>query len=217
MGNEYADKTYHKWQQWLEIIYKEIQLLSIYNNVFWEVQKIVKKNTNIQKPSSFYDFMARSYIAFSAMSIRRLVKIDKNGVSLARLLSEMVRHPKTITKDRFAIPYMGTVVEDHIDRDFRKYADRAGQYFDPHIAEKDLKALKRCASKIEAFADKRIAHHDKKPPRNLPCFKDIDKCLKTLEALLKKYSLLFTATAITNVLPVYQYDWKAIFRERWIN
>lgn len=35
-------------------------------------------------------------------------------------------------------------------------------------------------------------------------------------SLIKKCFLLFRAVGLVSVLPTWQYDWKAVFREAWI-
>ena len=45
---------------------------------------------------------------------------------------------------------------------------------------------------------------------------ELDDCLDCLEKLLKKYLLLFTAEAHLYIVPIWQYDWKEIFRRPWI-
>jgi len=76
-----------------------------------------------------------------------------------------------------------------------------------------LENLKVKARKCEKYADQRIAHFDKGVIKNVPTFKDLDDCIDFLEGLTKMCYRLFHAVSLTSILPVYQYDWKAIFRE----
>jgi hypothetical protein len=227
-GNGFEQTTYEKWQKWFDIIYEEIQALSIYRDVYREVQKLIKANPKIQKPSSFYDFLDIAYTAFAAMSIRRQIKIKNDSISFARLLSDMKKHPEIMSRDRFVALYKATsdkdcgveVLQKHLEnrplKTFRKYSDSSGSQFNPEIADHDLQGLKATAEKIEKFADKRIAHYDKSMQKTPATFKDLDDSVDFLENLLKKYCLLFRAESLLNYPGTYQYDWKEIFRYPWI-
>ncbi|MDD5593680.1 MAG: hypothetical protein PHG97_02920 [Candidatus Margulisbacteria bacterium] len=220
--------TYVKWQQWFDIIYKEIQELLVYRNVFMEVKNIIKANPKIQESSSFYDFLDIAYIAFATMSVRRQIKNDKDSISFARLLSEMQRHPKIMSKERFAamykmssdegrgVPALRKHLENRVQKAFRKYSDESRNYFNPKIADRDLQYLRMTVKKIEDFADRRIAHCDKRSRKTLASYKNLDDSIDFLENLVRKYYLLFHADALISVLPFYQYDWKQIFKHPWI-
>jgi hypothetical protein len=90
-------------------------------------------------------------------------------------------------------------------------------YLDPTGVKKDLEDLKAKAQTITKFANKRFAHFDKEGPKSIPTYQDVDDCLEFLEQLLKKYWKLIHGAQCESVLPVWQYDWKEIFREPWIN
>lgn len=211
------DKTFNKWTQWLDIIYKEITSLSVNRHIFWEVQEIIKTNKNIQKPSSFYEFLGSAYGSLTVMGIRRQVKIDKQSISFARLLDQIAKTPSVISRQRFVALY-GTdpTMIEFGEKDFKKFVDRTGRHIDSSIVIYDLARLQTKASKCEKFADMRVAHFDKRALKNPPTFKDIDECIDYLEELLKKYTLIFRATCLTSVLPTWQYDWKEIFLYPWI-
>jgi hypothetical protein len=50
----------------------------------------------------------------------------------------------------------------------------------------------------------------------MPTFQELDTVLDLLEELLKEYVLLLEGKGLTDVLPVWQYDWKRPFRVAWI-
>ena len=72
------------------------------------------------------------------------------------------------------------------------------------------------AKRIEAFADKHIAHDDIKKLDELPTFEDADECLKTFDRLAVKYYQLFHGSAMLTLMPTYQSDWMEIFRALWL-
>jgi hypothetical protein len=60
-----------------------------------------------------------------------------------------------------------------------------------------------------------IAHHDVTKPKKLPTFGEVEKVISYLEELIQHYSQLLEATYVAMDLN-FQYDWRAIFRVRWI-
>jgi hypothetical protein len=72
------------------------------------------------------------------------------------------------------------------------------------------------AASVEHFADRRVAHLDKRGLTRLATVADVDECVSLLEALFVKYYGLFTARGLVSVTPVFQYDWTAVFQEPWL-
>lgn len=210
------DDRFDKWNKWLDVIYSEITTLSVNRNIFWEVQDIIKNNPKIQKPSSFYEFLGGVYVTSALIGVRRQVKIDKNSISFARLLKEICDIPQVLSRTRFVSLYKGSTAEQFADRDFDKFAGKAGSHVDPDLVNFDLEKLKKKAKECEKYADRRVAHFDRRAIKNIPTFADLDDYIDFLEELIRKYYLLFRATSLVSILPVYQYDWKAIFREPWL-
>lgn len=211
MGDRYS-----KWNRWMDIIYVEITELVIHQDIFWQVQDLIKNNPKLQRPSAFYKFMGRTYSAFALMSIRRQVKVNDDSISFARLLSEICDNPKELSRERYVALYKGAFALERANKDFNKFSKPGCEHIDPVLVKRDLDKLRAQAKKCETFADKTVAHLDKSKPKQIPVFKDLDNSIELLCALLKKYWLLFRAESLLSILPTYQYDWKAVFREPWI-
>ena len=207
---------FNKWNKWLDVIYLEIRSLSVNRNIFWEVQNIIKNNPKIQKPSSFYEFLGSTYVISALIGIRRQIKIDKDSISFAKLLKEICDTPEILSRNRFVALYKVSAVEHLANKHFDKFAGKVGSHVDPDLIRLKLKNLKVKARKCEKYADQRVAHFDKGVIKNVPTFKDLDDCIDFLEELMKMCYRLFRAVSLTSILPVYQYDWKAIFREPWL-
>jgi hypothetical protein len=92
----------------------------------------------------------------------------------------------------------------------------AANHVSLEMVSDDLQTLKSVAEKIEGFADKRIAHHDRKPPSDLPTFGEADECLKKMDELAVKYIRLFRGQALSSLMPTIEYDWTEIFRVPWL-
>ena len=223
------DDRFNKWNKWIDVILSEITKLSIDRHIFWEVQDIINNNPKIQKPSSFYDFLRNIYGVSAVMGVRKQVKIDKDSISFAKLLREICDNPEILSRTRYFAHYkgnsveeiakrLGTTVEKYRSQDFDQFAGKAGDHVDPELIKMDLGELKSKAQKCEKYADRRVAHFDKRAMSNIPTFADLDNCIDFLEILMKKYYFLFRVSSLASILPVSQnkYDWKIIFKEVWL-
>ena len=81
--------------------------------------------------------------------------------------------------------------------------------------EKDILELKNISEKIEEFADKRIAHLDKRELDVLPTFGDLHDCMDKMKDLVKKYLLKINGVGYIDIEPAMQYDFEEIFTKPW--
>ena len=217
------EQRFARWRDWLKIIRKDVQGLVISRHIFWEVQKIIKDNPLVQKPSSFYQWLGAAYCTQISMGIRRQLDTDTRSVSLHRLLCEIKKAPYVLSRERFQSIYKpnpaiftACQAAELANKCFDKYA---GQNVD-HLPVKkvgcDLRDLCNQSRKVERAATKKVAHLDEKPPTELPSFGELDACLDLLEQLVLRYQMVFEASAPASLLPTWQYDWMAIFYEPWI-
>ncbi|MGI9558957.1 MAG: hypothetical protein ACR2NQ_04765 [Thermodesulfobacteriota bacterium] len=209
------DQKLKKWIQWLETIHGEIRELRMAQEIFSSVQELVKKNKNIQKPSSFYAYLQNTYVSYVLMGIRRQVKNDQSSISFVRLLTEMSKEPSVLHRTYFRQLYEGHTADSE-NEDFDRFCDQPGA---PHISsslvEEDMRKLEKTSRSCEKFADKRIAHLDQQKPTSLVTMEDVDDVISILDRLYVKYHLLFHAVSIETVKPTYQYDWMEIFDHPW--
>lgn len=210
------DNRLEKWVRWLKIVHDDIRQLLVNQSIFWEVQKMIKANSDLHKPSSFYRYLGDTYVAYATIGIRRQIKGSKQSISFARLLHELSETPSVLSRKYYTSLYNGSAVEDLADRDFDKFCGPNQSHISQDMVRADLTELVRVASIVEEFADKRIAHHDKTPPKVLPKFHEVDDCLGLLDKLYVKYHLAFHASSMPTVRPVYQYDWQEIFEVPWL-
>ena len=106
-------------------------------------------------------------------------------------------------------------MKDHADYDFDKYSGKNPSYISPTLVKEDIKKLKKITLKCEDFADRRIAHRDKRDPSHVLKFGDVNSCVDFLDELYCRYHLIFHAESSNSLTPTYQYDWKAIFDFPW--
>ena len=214
------DQQLKKWIKWLAEIRPEIERLVINRDVFWEVQKIIKTNVKLHKPSSFYSFLGRTYVAYASMGIRRQLKIDRKSISLSRLLTEMARRSDLLSRAYYTglyrNIYSNPVILAQADRHFDALAGNGNAHISTDSIQKDIELLANAGKKVEEYADRRIAHFDKRKPTSIPRFSELDKAIDILDALYVKYHLICHAEKFATLMPVYQYDWKQIFYVPWL-
>lgn len=218
-----------KWIEWMEKIQVDIAPLLSDVKVFWEVQDIIRQNPHIQKPSYFYHYLERSYVSHASAGVRRQIRPQKDSISFVGLLKDIAENPNELSFSyylstrnsesdfqcfqRSGIPFS---YREMIEEEFKRYADPNCEHVCPKMVNSDLKKLKEAAKSWMDFADKRIAHWDKREPKSVPTYPQLDNCLKLLDETYVKYYLLLYADSTQTLDATFQYDWKAIFREPWL-
>lgn len=210
------DPKLTKWLRWFEIIKGDVQDLVVAKHTFHEVQDMIRDNPRLHQHSSFYDYFSRTYISHVVIGVRRQIKCNDQSISMARLFEEMIATPQAFPRSYYTAKYKGSVVENFADCDFDRFAVPGASHIDPSLVASDLHRLRDASTRCEDFADKRVAHRDKREPKELPTFNEVDACIDLLDKLYVKYFRLFKASAMHTLLPTWQYDWKAIFRVPWL-
>lgn len=213
----YEEDTIKKWCAWLGNVRNQVSYLLHYKEIFDETQEIIKKNPSIQKPSAFYDFLGKGYVALILTGIRRQTKSDSDSISLIDLLYQIKKDAHIVTRKRFVALFTNLAIAGFTaDKDFDRFSVPGQPHIDPNLVEKDINALKDAVRTLEDYIDKRLVHTDRRKPKSIPTFKDVDNALKSLDDLIKRYTLLLTAASWMTLKPTIQYNWKVIFKEKWI-
>ena len=229
-----------KWLKWMETIHDEILALVPDANIFWEVQDIIRENPRIQKPSAFYGYLARTYLSHALAGLCRQTELQKDSISFVRLLDEIAKNPEELSRSYFnsrhphsngpdldqvggKAPLEAVGIADSSQLkaiikmdDFDQYADASGAYVCPQMVENDRARLESVVKTHGEYANKRIAHSDKREPKVIPTFGELDDCIKLLDQTYVKYHFLFYAESMDTLMPAYQYEWKSIFCEPWL-
>ena len=229
-----------KWLKWMETIHDEILALVRDASIFWEVQDMIRENPRIQKPSAFYSYLARTYLSHALAGLRRQTELQKDSISFVRLLTEIAEHPEELSRNYFkscqpssngpdldqvvgkaTLEAVGITDSSQLKTiikmdDFDQYADTSGAYVCPQMVKEDRARLESVVKTHREYADKRIAHWDKREPKVIPTFEELDDCIKLLDQMYVKYHFLFHAESIDTLMPTYQYEWKNIFCEPWL-
>lgn len=227
------EERFQEWQQQIDEIWLQVADLHVLRHVYQTIWQIVQSNPRLQKtPNLFWWWLNHAYISAILMGLRRLGDKMEGALSLYRLLEDIRKHPNLLSRERYhkfyeglreQIRSAGGITEEeaevimqslNIDKKFDELGGRGKPHIDPKAVEEDLKQLEEALKKVREWADKRIAHWDKKPPEKLPTHVDIDKCLELIGELMRKYYGLIKGGYIA-IMPTIDYDWTEIFNFAW--
>jgi hypothetical protein len=235
-------QRFEQWEKWLDAIYKDVQNLVIGRYVYEQVRKVIQNNPRLHQPSSFYDMIGMTFSAWAAMAVRR--QQEAYSVSLGRLLGAVRQYPQVLSRKRFVDRYAAKMlagfagydpepddpepfshagayvpsraqVERFANETFDTLVGIGASHVDPGQVGKELEELRAKAEKLADFASKKIAHIVDKPTA-IPTLPELDDCIGAFEKTVLRYEMLFRASAPSEMLPTWQYDWMAIFREPWL-
>ena len=207
------DERFEKWGEWILVIHEDVENAILNRHIRQEVAAIINANPRIQRPSAFYEWMAAIYSDSGLMAVRRQLDRDKQSISLARLLGEIVANPHVLSRERFISRYPPEFQKGAHDT-FDRYVASGANHINPAIVQTELDNLYKKTQDVERCGTKRVAHFDRKGPKNIPTFQELDDALEFIHELRVKY--FFLLRAVTYREPVWLYDWKKIFREPWM-
>jgi hypothetical protein len=175
-----------KWKRWIDLICHDCGNVMLSRDMFLDLHGMIKKNPKMQQSDYFHEYMRDTYIAHAAMMLRKHAKIDKDSISLAGLARDILN-----SKEK-----NGLSVGD----DFEAITDHFTQ----------------CVKKVEAFADRVIAHRDRRAPSYTPTYNEVDEAIEAMDRLSIQCSLAIGADYGDTCKPTVQYGWLLIFREMGI-
>ena len=110
----------------LDIIKENVTEAIINQQIFWEVQDIIRHNPQLRNTSSaFYQWMGSTFVHSSALSVRRQVDRDAKSVSLLRFLTQVRECPDLISRNYHRSLY---------DRYAKELADELARLtYDKHV------------------------------------------------------------------------------------
>jgi hypothetical protein len=206
--------------EWLEIIQKDLQVLLHNQHIFRELQKIAEKNPRFAESSGlFTQWMAWNFAQATAVGIRRFAKYnekDKDSVSLLRFLNEVKKHPDLITRQTHLALYQGKGAYPHMGHSvFDEVAGEGNDRLPTSLIDGQIDDLKKSVHDVEKYADRRVAHYDRRDPK-IPTFGDLSDAMASMETIVILYRLLLTGQSMSQLLPTIQGEWMSIFQFPWV-
>lgn len=169
--------------------------------------------------NAFYDFIKTGYISHIVLGICRQIDRNEKALSLTNLLNRIFNNVEKVTKDWYAAQYNNSpILTEETGRVHFKESFGDLNFIDPAIVGADIGKLIFYTKEIKKYRDKRIAHVDKGVvtfDKDFS-FATLDKAIKIIEELGKKYYLLLYQAGYGSLLPVDHTDYKDVFYEPWI-
>ncbi len=207
-------ETLANMDQWLEKIKEEVRALTVNEYIFWEIQKIIRRNKQLKVPSAFYGWMGRMYVAGMSVGIRRQLDSDTRSESLLRFLKCLKGNPSLISRKHYRSLYPQEQ-KAYADPDYDRVVGKRRKQPLVSQIDRQIETLRRRSAGIVRYVNRKIAHMDATPPSSVPKFGDVGKTVRYLEKLIQQYVQLFRATHLDMSVNIV-YDWLAIFRIPWI-
>lgn len=155
--------------------------------MFLDLHGMIRKNPGMQHADYFHEYMTDTYVAHVTMMLRKHIKTDPNSISLTSLAKDLLANTNHVA---WPSPV------DNVQALLKKFIERAG--------------------KVESFADRVIAHRDRRSPSHTPTYNEIEDAISAMDELCVKCSLIVGGDYHATCKPTVQYGWLRIFREMGI-
>jgi hypothetical protein len=210
------------WNRWAAAIEQvKVDLQSTINDraVYQGFNEVVRENEDWIRQHQgllFYDFVVRSYVARVALGVRRQVRVKDDAISLVRIMSQMRDCAAQLTLDFYLERFPRNPDYDVPWQEWTfKQISEDGRVASTTIIDAHIGELKRLTTEIEAFADKTLAHRDKKGYSGKVTFNDLDAAVDALDDIACKYISVLTGKGYSSLQATIVFDWKRIFRVPW--
>jgi hypothetical protein len=207
------EQTREKWSEWLAQIRQEVYDLHLNHHVFHRVRRFGLENPAFREKAAlgtnvFWVFLHHVFTHYAAMAVRRQCEIDKQVVSLGRLLNELAESPEFIRRDEFVaastspFPNLEEASRKEAEKFFDHFAPDGAAEPEPLVVMLDLETLRAAAEQAKTFADRRVAHFDKRETAYLGDLSDLDEPVECLRRLTARYHRLVRREELDLALPV---------------
>jgi hypothetical protein len=203
-----------KWDRWLDVIYNDMVHQAASRAVFRETMEIVRANPAIPKASDLFEFLEQWCVDSIVMGLRRQIKVDPDSVSLTGLLYDIALNSGLLSRVRFVALYPSEK-RRFADAAFDKHVGVGASHVNAAAVRADIEKVRRLAQRCEDYADRLVAHRDKRGVSAVPTYKELNKAIDFAESLLKRYYFLLRADSLVSVEPRFPLPWKRVFTVAW--
>lgn len=211
------DSKLEKWGRWIGAIHNDLVSSATSRQIYEETKRIIIDNPVLANGSTvFFDYLVRWYVDSAVMGLRRHVKIDRESISLAGLLQDIADNPTLLSRTHFVFLSNRPEMHPYLNCTFDKYAGEGAAYVSSEAVRQEMDEFCNRSKRCETYADRVVAHLDKRAVTDLPTFQEFYDAVDFAETLPKKYTLLIQGSSLRSVAAVIQEPWKAIFRVPWL-
>lgn len=207
-------ESFKKWQEWARKIKGDLQTVIDDRSIFNQFDSVIKANLeHIEKNHGFYfcTFVRRCYVQKTASAIRRHMKVDKESISLMRLLQQIFECSDQFTYAIFLEMFP-------IDPSYVNWQESTFSHFSENginiskaVIARDIEKMKQIGGNLEQFVDREIAHLDKRGYEGTFTGKEIDECISSFDELTCRYLTIITGDGFSTLEASVIFDWKDIF------
>lgn len=186
------------------------------DDVFWQVQAIIRNNPQINVRNVFQDWIAKTYVDSIAIRIRRLVDTGKDTISLWRLLEEMKHHASRFTRTWYLSRHSS---EKHplLNSWFDDIAGKGARSVSRKQIVSQQKELTKTTKLVVDYANSNIAHYAKnQKKKRTPTFSDARRALVSIFKIFRWCDLIITPGKSSSPVPVNQTNWVSVFNIPWL-
>jgi hypothetical protein len=200
----------------LESLCGAVYRLAHVDDVFWQVQAILKANKDFEPDGAvFQNWMASCYADSIAVGLRRLVDADKRTRSLFRILEKMKPHAHEFSRSW----YVGRHTDELQRMAHAGFSDLVGGEIDAlteDIIARQQETLKASLKVVSDYTDQFVAHSDMKPVARVPTFVEVREAIVDAFDVIRWLGLLIDSSAILSPVPVIQTNWLRNFQVPWL-
>ena len=209
------------WERWASAIMKvkdDLQTTVNDRAVFQGFSDLVRENEawiGAHEGMFFCNFVVRAYVAKVALGVRRQVKAQDDSLSLLRILSQIKDCAPQLTFDFFLKLFPRDPEYVPWQEPTFKNISADGRVASAGLINGDIEEIKRLTAEIEAYADRALAHLDKRGYDGKVTFDDLDNAIEALDRIACKYIAVLTGQGYPSLEATVVFDWKRIFSVPW--
>lgn len=161
----FDDEAWNRWREWIATIKDDLSGTVNDQFVSQEFRKLLQENgewIDEHEGAFFCDFVLRSYVSRAVFGIRRHLKDKDDSISLARLLGQMQTCAPQICFDFYLTQFPRKASGPPWQQRAFGQLSEDGKYLSSSIIGADLSQMKELNHTVEPFADRALAHLDKK-------------------------------------------------------
>ena len=223
----FREQMIARWRSEIERIENEIVTLYGSRSIYRRLFKIVDANPRIQRGNAFYEWLPRNYVFYASTTLRKLLDNDSKVVSLGCLVQSIRKNGHLISREWYISEYnceMGpewSSPQAHLkwlsaNEDFDKLVGVGKNTVDGNDLRTRLENIQSLSSLVLEYANKLIAHNDKKMPNKLPTYGHLDKAIDEVGDFFIYLHVLLNQSSFIKLEPVEEFCWEKLFEEPWI-
>lgn len=207
-------ETFQKWQDWIEKIKNDLQHVINYQQIYKSFMEIVNANIDhINKNNGrlFCDFVRECYATYAMAAIRRHSKIERDSISLMKLLDQLKKSSSQFTYEFYLQQYPLEKDELEWQKSTFESFSKNGKCLSEEIISSDMQTIKEIAGRVSDFVDRAIAHLDQRGIEKNITYEDVTDSVDLFNEITCKYITLITSISYITLKPIIQFDWEKIF------